>query len=105
MSAISAAPLQTRMRWSADLNCFRAPSDFPLQLPELDGDRKKFEDTKWSEAFKAVNDTLNDAETSLGWWVFELKRTPAEWKSWWISRGRSRSDANAAISAFAEGSA
>jgi len=101
-SQITDAPLTTRMRWYADLNCYRAPADFPLALPAIEGHAAKHDNGIWHLAWRTVSSSLPEAESSLGWWVNELGKTPGEWRAWW--RGRKECDqaaADEALAAFA----
>lgn len=86
------ADLLTRMRWYATLNTWKNPPDFPWPLPpeghhdEQGNDRYTNVDAR--AAFRAVTDSLTDAEMSLGWWVYSLNRSVDEWAEWWSGRER-----------------
>lgn len=74
-------------RWYCDLNCFRTPQGFPLDLPEISGHREKMKDPHYRLAWDAVCLALDDAGKSRAWWLVELGKTDAEWRTWWAARG------------------
>lgn len=86
MTLIAAAPLETRQRWFAEMNCWRAPADFPVALPSFEDHFAQSKDPTWRKAWDAVSASMSAAEMSLGWWLHELHKTEDEWRVWWNSR-------------------
>lgn len=90
--AVEPFPLHTKMRWFAEINSWRIPDDFPVQVPaEWKGKEMMPErnDPEWRAVFDGATQGLTDAEASLGWWLFStLKKTPLEWLAWWEGRGK-----------------
>lgn len=84
IDAITNAPLHDRMRWFADLNRWLRPTGFPIDLPDYEGDSTQIRsDANWKAAWSAVTSSLTDEESSLGWWLYALNKTEAEWRIWW----------------------
>ena len=73
-------------KWYCDLNCFRIPEGFPIALNDHEDDREKMKDPAHMLAFHAVSEALGKDGTSRAWWMVELGRTEAEWRTWWESR-------------------
>lgn len=87
LEAITSAPLDTRRRWYAALNSYELPADFPVQELEPPSGIKEHGRSEWTVAFRAVQDTLSDDESSWGWWKYHMERPFAEWLAWWHGRG------------------
>lgn len=83
--SITSAPLETRMRWYAEINSWRIPEDFPVDMADVASldDRAKFKDPKWQAAWRALTGSMTEAEMSLGWWLHALGKTEDEWATWW----------------------
>lgn len=72
-------------QWYCDLNCFRKPEGFPIELGEVDLAHR--ENHEFMKAFDAVRTALGDAGASRAWWQHELGKTEDEWRQWWTGRG------------------
>ena len=81
---IRKASRATLARWSAELDCWRCPEDFPVALPVIEDNWKKFKDPAWKDAWDAVRFPLTEAEQSLGWFIHQKIDTPEGWRSWWL---------------------
>lgn len=73
--------LETLGRWYCDLNCFRKPEGFPIDLGEVD--RAHREAPLFRMAWECVSDRIGETFASRAWWVHQLGRTESEWFSWW----------------------
>ena len=73
-------------QWYCDLNCFRMPEGFPLDLPSMADNRAKMKDPAYQLAWGAVCLALSEAGMSRAWWLIELGKTETEWKTWWDAR-------------------
>ncbi len=74
-------------QWYCDLNCFRTPQGFPLELPDITANREKIEDPAHRLAWDAVCLALGEVGMSRAWWLVELGKTEGEWRAWWAARG------------------
>ena len=78
------APVETRMRWYAEMNSWRIPADLPFEVPDFQGDhRAQSNDPRWKLAWAALTDSLTAEEMSLGWWLHALGETKEAWQTWW----------------------
>lgn len=91
-SPVAAAPVGTRMRWYAAMNSWRVPEDFPVAIATDHGPGQA-RHPDWNAAWRAVTDNLTEAQASLGWWIYELMRTPEEWRAWWVGNRRLSAEA------------
>jgi hypothetical protein len=74
-------------QWYCDLNCFRTPQGFPLELPEITDYREKMKEPTYRLAWDAVCLALGEVGMSRAWWLVELGKTEGEWRAWLAARG------------------
>lgn len=79
-------------QWYCDLNCYRRPVGFPIELGYVGPEYH--ENQTFKMAYDAVLVVLGEAGASLAWWCFELGKTEAEWAEFWFSRGDIRQAAS-----------
>lgn len=74
-------------QWYCDLNCFRTPKGFPLELPEIADREESRKNPTRRTAWDAVCIALGEEGMSRAWWLVELGKTEAEWRTWRAARG------------------
>lgn len=82
------ASTETLGRWYCDLNCFRKPADFPIDLGQVD--RAHHESPTFMLAQHCVAKILGNEGCSRAWWLYAMKRSEIEWRSWWETGGKGR---------------
>lgn len=80
---LSKFDLETLGRWYCDLNCYRLPQGFPVDIGDV---FQGCDSAMFKTAFDVVSELLGDAECSRAWWIYQLGRTEEEWRAWWSAR-------------------